>query len=45
VNVIIVDTEDLFLIIQKVGYADNEWNFIGGGREEGESLSRTCTER
>jgi len=40
VNVIIVDTEDHFLIIQKVGYADNEWNFIGGGREEGESLEQ-----
>ena len=38
VNVIIVDKENRFLLIQKVGYADDKWNFVGGGREEGESL-------
>lgn len=38
VNVIIIDKENRFLLIQKVGYADDQWNCVGGGREKGESL-------
>ena len=38
VNAIIVDQENNFLLVQKNGYKDNEWNFLGGGREDGETL-------
>lgn len=40
VNAIVVDKENNFLLIQKNGYKDNEWNFLGGGREEGETLEQ-----
>lgn len=38
VNAIIFDDQDRLLIIQKHIYKPNEWNFPGGGREEGETL-------
>lgn len=40
VNAIIVDKDNNFLLVQKNGYKDNEWNFLGGGREEGETLEQ-----
>ncbi|MBP9759337.1 NUDIX domain-containing protein [Candidatus Dojkabacteria bacterium] len=40
VNAIVVDENNDFLLIQKNGYKDNEWNFLGGGREEGETLEQ-----
>ncbi len=40
VNAIILDKENNFLLIQKNGYNENEWNFLGGGREEGETLEQ-----
>jgi len=40
VNAIIIDRDDNFLLVQKNGYKDNEWNFLGGGREEGETLEQ-----
>lgn len=38
VNAIIFDKENKILLVQKIAYKDNEWNVLGGGREEGESL-------
>ena len=38
VNAIIIDKDNHFLLIQKNGYRENEWNFPGGGREKGETL-------
>jgi putative (di)nucleoside polyphosphate hydrolase len=38
VNAIIFDKNNKLLIIQKHIYKHNEWNFPGGGREEGETL-------
>ncbi len=40
VNAIVMDKDNNFLLIQKKGYKDNEWNFLGGGREKGESLEQ-----
>lgn len=40
VNIIIIDQDDKFLIVQKNGYKDNAWSFVGGGKEEGESLDQ-----
>lgn len=40
VNAIIVDKDNKFLIIQKKIYQENEWNFLGGGREKGETLKQ-----
>ncbi len=40
VNAIILDKDNNFLIIQKNIYQENEWNFPGGGREEGETLEQ-----
>lgn len=40
VNAIVVDIDDNFLLVQKNGYKENEWNFLGGGREEGETLEQ-----
>lgn len=40
VNAIVVDKNNNFLLVQKNGYKDNEWNFLGGGREEGETLEQ-----
>lgn len=40
VNAIIFDKDNKFLLIQKNIYQENEWNFPGGGREEGESLKQ-----
>ena len=34
VNAIVIDMDNNFLLIQKNGYKDSEWNFWGGGREE-----------
>jgi len=38
VNAIIIDKENRFLLIQKHIYKENEWNFPGGGRKEGETI-------
>lgn len=38
VNAIIIDKDNNFLVIQKNLYRENEWNFSGGGRKEGETL-------
>ncbi len=40
VNAIVIDQDNNFLLVQKNGYKDNEWNFLGGGREEGETLEQ-----
>ena len=40
VNAIVIDGDNSFLLIQKNGYKDSEWNFLGGGREEGETLEQ-----
>jgi len=40
VNAIVVDNENNFLLVQKNGYKENEWNFLGGGQEEGETLEQ-----
>ena len=37
VTAIIIDGENNFLIDQTQGYSLNDWNFIGGGIEEGET--------
>lgn len=37
---IVIDKNDNFLLIQKNGYKDNEWNFLGGGREGNETLEQ-----
>ncbi len=37
---IVIDMDNSFLLIQKIGYKDSEWNFLGGGREEGETLEQ-----
>ena len=34
---VIIDDNNLFLVIQKLSYKDNEWNFAGGGIEDNES--------
>lgn len=40
VSAIVIDKDDNFLLVQKNGYKDNEWNFLGGGREEGETMKQ-----
>lgn len=40
VNAIILDKNNNFLLIQKNGYEENEWNFLGGGREGEETLEQ-----
>lgn len=35
---IVIDKDSNFLLVQKNKYKDNEWNFLGGGREDGETL-------
>jgi len=40
VNAIIIDEDNKFLLIQKNAYKDNEWNVLGGGRDEGETLEQ-----
>ena len=40
VNAIIIDRDNKFLLVQKKIYKENEWNFPGGGREEGETLEQ-----
>lgn len=37
---IILDRDNNFLLIQKNSYKENEWNFLGGGREDGETLEQ-----
>ena len=39
-NAIIIDKNNKFLLVQKNAYKENEWNFLGGGREEGETLEQ-----
>jgi len=36
VNGIVVDKDNNFLLVQKLSYGDNQWDFPGGGLEEGE---------
>lgn len=38
VSAIIFDKDNNFLLIQKNDYKNNEWNVLGGGREENETL-------
>lgn len=33
---VIIDDEENFLIVQLMGYGENDWNFSGGGIEDGE---------
>jgi putative (di)nucleoside polyphosphate hydrolase len=40
VNAIVIDKENKFLLVQKCKYKDNEWNFLGGGKEESETLKQ-----
>ena len=40
VSIIIVDKNNNFLLVQKNRYKDNEWNFLGGGREDSETLNQ-----
>jgi len=40
VNAIVIDKNNNFLLVQKNGYQDNEWNFLGGGRKEDERLEQ-----
>lgn len=40
VNVIVIDKNNNFVLVQKKGYKDHEWNFLGGGRREGETLKQ-----
>jgi len=40
VNAVVIDRDNSFLLVQKNGYKDNEWNFLGGGREDGETLEQ-----
>lgn len=37
---IIVDNHSNFLLVQKNNYKKNEWTFVGGGREEGETVKQ-----
>jgi len=38
-NAVVVDSNNLFLIVQKQNYGDNQWDFPGGGLEDDEDLS------
>ena len=40
VSAIVIDKDNNFLLVQKNGYKDNEWNFLGGGRGEGETMEQ-----
>lgn len=40
ISAIIMDKDNSFLLVQKNAYKENEWNFLGGGREEGETLEQ-----
>lgn len=37
---IVIDGDSNFLLVQKNDYKDNEWNFLGGGRKDGETLEQ-----
>lgn len=37
---IVIDTDNNFLIVQKNKYKDDEWVFLGGGREDNETLEQ-----
>jgi putative (di)nucleoside polyphosphate hydrolase len=37
VNAVVVDSNNNFLIVQKKNYGDNQWDFPGGGLDEGET--------
>ncbi len=37
----ILDNENRLLIIQLIYYKENEWNFVAGGSEDGESTEET----
>lgn len=41
VNAIIVDKDNNFLLIQKVIYKPNQWSFVGGGVDKGETSLQT----
>jgi len=36
---VIVDGNNMFLVVQKLSYRDNEWSFASGGVEDNESPS------
>jgi putative (di)nucleoside polyphosphate hydrolase len=36
VNAVVIDKDNNFLIVQKNSYGDNQWDFPGGGLDEGE---------
>lgn len=38
VQALVIDSENNFLIVQLNAYKENEWNFIGGGREGNETI-------
>lgn len=37
VNAIIVDDQDRFFLVQKKGFDNHQWAYVGGGVEEGET--------
>jgi len=40
VTAVVVDNKDNFLIVQLYEYAERDWNFPGGGVEEGETVKQ-----
>src|SRR3989339_2148831 len=38
-SAVVIDSNNLFLIVQKQSYGDNQWEFLGGGLEENEEPS------
>lgn len=41
VIVMVIDTNDHFLIVQLQSYQTHEWNFVGGGQEGNETPQET----
>jgi len=39
-NAIVIDSSTKFLLVQKVIYANNQWDFPGGGVDEGETYEQ-----
>ena len=39
-NAVVIDSNKNILIVQKPGYKDDEWDFPGGGVEEGETYEQ-----
>lgn len=38
---VVVNNQGKILLVQKIGWRDNEWSFPGGGTEEGETPEQT----